>query len=172
MAILRLATIDDAESLAGLAERTFRETFAAENSQTNMNLHCATYYSAEIQRQEILDPNLVTILADEAGDLVAFAQIRLLSLKACVSAERPSELNRLYVSSEWHGRGLAQTVMAEVLAIVKQGGADCIWLGVWEQNPKAIAFYYKYGFKVVGDHVFPVGTDPQRDLVLAVEIKH
>jgi len=41
-----------------------------------------------------------------------------------------------------------------------------VWLGVWEHNPRAIAFYRKWGFEAVGEHVFVVGTDPQRDLVM------
>jgi ribosomal protein S18 acetylase RimI-like enzyme len=162
--------LDDAESLARLAERTFRNTFVEASNPTDMDLHCAKNFSVEIQRREILNPNYVTILADLEGELVAFAQVRLLSPQQCVIAERPSELYRLYVSSEWHGRGIAHEVMSEVLTTAAHGGADCVWLGVWEQNPKAIAFYRKYGFKVVGDHVFQVGTDPQRDLVMAVEV--
>jgi len=171
MATLRRANLDDADALAWLAERTFRETFGAENFQVDLDLHCASYFSSEIQSREILDPNLVTILAEEAAELVAFAQVRPLSPKPCVHVEHPSELNRLYVSSEWHGSGLAHEIMTEVLTIAKQGGAGCLWLGVWEHNPRAIAFYHKYGFKVVGEHVFQLGTDPQQDLVLAVDIK-
>ncbi|MFT5012864.1 MAG: ribosomal protein S18 acetylase RimI-like enzyme [Patiriisocius sp.] len=171
MATLRRANSDDADSLAQLAERTFREAFAAENIQSDLDVHCASYFSTEIQSREILDPNLVTIVADEAGELVAFAQVRPLSPKACVHGEQPSELNRLYVSSEWHGLGLAHEIMNEVLATAQQGGAGCLWLGVWEHNPRAIAFYHKYGFEVVGKHVFQLGTDPQQDLVLAVDIK-
>lgn len=59
-------------------------------------------------------------------------------------------------------------MMSEVLAMVKSDGADCIWLGVWEHNPRAIAFYQKYKFKTVGEHIFQMGDDPQRDLIMAL----
>lgn len=170
MITLRQAYLGDSEALAHLAERTFRETFATGNNLADMELHCAKNFGAEIQRQEILDPNCAMILAEVESQLVAFAQVRLYSPKECVSTDHSSELHRLYVSKEWHGRGVAHKVMAEILSTAAFAGADYLWLGVWEHNPRAIAFYRKYGFRAVGEHVFQFGSDPQRDLIMAVEI--
>lgn len=170
MPIVRAAVTADAESLARLAERSFRDTFAAENSPADIDHHCATNFGEEIQLQEILDPNYATIVADDDGELVAFAQVRLHSPKRLVRAEHPAELHRLYVLKDWHGRGIAHEIMSAVLAAPALKAADALWLSVWEHNPRAIAFYRKYGFNVVGDHVFQVGADPQRDLVMAVGI--
>lgn len=178
---IRPAKPDDAEALAGLAERTFRDTFGTEENLADMDLYCAKSFSIEVQRQEILDENYVTLLAEVDEQLVAFSQVRLKSPKDCVSAARtqsevgssigssglcPSELYRLYVAKVWHGRGVAQAVMAKVFAMVAEAGVDCLWLGVWEHNPRAIAFYRKFGFTTVGEHVFQFGNDPQRDLVM------
>ncbi|MEM7063498.1 MAG: GNAT family N-acetyltransferase [Cyanobacteria bacterium P01_B01_bin.77] len=170
MVIIRAAYPDDADALAQLAERTFRDTFMTENNSIEMALHCAQNFGPEIQHREIQDPNYVTLLGDLEGDLVAFAQVRLHSPKECICAKYPSELYRFYVSSEWHGRGLSHQAMAQVLAAVTRRGADYIWLGVWEYNPRAIAFYRKYGFRTVGEHIFQLGTDPQRDLIMATEL--
>ncbi|MEL6322107.1 MAG: N-acetyltransferase, partial [Cyanobacteria bacterium J06626_14] len=71
---------------------------------------------------------------------------------------------------EWHGRGVAHKLMAKILSTASDAGADHIWLGVWEHNPRAIAFYGKYGFRVVGEHTFQFGSDPQRDLVMMAEV--
>lgn len=171
LATIRQASINDAEALAHLAERTFRDTFTEENNLTDMDLHCTKNFGIEIQQQEILDPNYATILAEIDTKPVAFAQVRLHSPKDCVKAHRPSELYRLYVSKEWHGRGVAQQVMSHVLSTAAHAGANQIWLGVWEHNPRAVAFYHKYGFKVVGEHVFQFGHDPQRDLIMMAEVK-
>lgn len=171
MTTIRQADLNDVESLARLAESTFRDAFAPESDPADIDLHCARNFNADIQRREIRDPDCVTIVASLDGELIAFAQVRLNSPKQCVSAECPSELHRLYVSKKWHGRGIAHRVMSEVLAAAARRGSDCIWLGVWERNPKAIAFYRKYGFTVVGNHVFQVGADPQRDLVMAVQVE-
>ena len=166
--MIRRATPGDAVALARLAERTFRETFIADNEPADIELHCKTHFGPQAQGNEILDQNTVTIVAEPDGEMAAYAQVRLYSPKTCVRAERPAELYRLYVSSEWQGRGLAHDIMPEILDAARSGGADCIWLSVWERNPKAIAFYRKYAFQVTGEHEFVVGTDRQRDLIMAL----
>lgn len=168
--MIRPANLADAAVLAALAERTFRETFAVANSAADMESHCARSFSPEIQRAELSDPSRVTILAEVGETPVAFAQLRSRSPTSCLAAERPAELNRLYVLSEWHGRGVAQQLMEAILARAAQEQADYLWLGVWERNPKAIAFYRKFGLDVVGEHRFVLGTDPQLDLIMAVAI--
>ena len=180
--VIRRALPEDGEALAQLAERTFRDTFGTEENLADMDLYCAKSFSIEIQRREILDENYVTLLAEVDAQLVAFSQVRLQSPKDCVSVasasvagdlvKEPSELYRLYVAKAWHGRGVAQALMAEVMATVAQAGADCLWLGVWEHNPRAIAFYRKCGFTAVGEHVFQFGNDPQRDLIMMRAIKN
>ena len=77
------------------------------------------------------------------------------------------EIQRVYVDAAWHGQGVAQSLMRALLEAATAAGADVAWLGVWELNPRAIAFYSKSGFRVVGSHVFVVGSDPQNDLILA-----
>jgi diamine N-acetyltransferase len=169
--MIRPANASDAASLAALAERTFRETFAIDNSGEDIDLHCARKFSAEIQGEEIASPHMTTLLAEVAGELVGFAQLRLAHPAACVKADRPAELHRIYVLSEWHGRGLARELMRAVCAAAARAGCDCIWLGVWERNLKAIAFYRKCGFAVVGDHPFVLGRDRQRDLIMAAQLE-
>ncbi len=170
MIAIRRAMPADAAALAALAESTFREAFAADNSQENLDQHCAQNFGAGIQGGEIADPQLITLLAETGGKLVGFAQLRPMHPSSSVRAERPAELHRIYVASEWHGRGVAGDLMRQVIAAAVESGSDCIWLGVWEHNPRAIAFYRKFGFRVVGDHSFMLGNDQQRDLILAAQL--
>lgn len=164
---IRRARASDAPALAAIAERTFRATFSAGTAAADMDAYCAASYGADIQAREIGDPDLVTWIAESDDELIGFAQWRPVQAIDCVAAERPSELSRIYVDAAWHGRGVAHRLMQEVLTMAADRGADCVWLGVWEQNPKAAAFYRKFGFIVVGEHVFPVGSDMQRDLIMA-----
>jgi ribosomal protein S18 acetylase RimI-like enzyme len=170
MVVIRPAKPSDAASLSVIAERTFRDTFAVDNSEENINLHCARKFGAEIQSEEISDPQMTTLLAEVGSELVGFAQLRLAHTTACVAGARPAELHRIYVSSNWHGRGVANELMRGVYAAAIRAGSDCVWLGVWERNLKAIAFYRKCGFSVVGDHTFMLGRDRQRDLILAAQV--
>ncbi len=164
---LRRARPEDAAALARLAERTFRETFGPANASQNLQAHCTATYGAEIQGREIADPRMETLVVERNGELISYAQLRWRPPPACVPGRNPAEILRFYVDRPWHGRGLARVVMSELLARASAGGAGTVWLGVWEHNPRAIAFYAKCGFREVGEHVFRVGADPQRDLILA-----
>jgi diamine N-acetyltransferase len=168
---IRRAVAADAVSVAALAESSFRETFAADNSQVNIDLHCVQNFGPEIQKREIADPLWITLLAETDGSLAGFAQLRLAQTSGCVAGTQPAELHRIYVSGQWHGRGVARDLMREVIRAAAEEHSDCVWLGVWERNPRAIAFYRKHGFRVVGDHSFMVGQDSQRDLILAARIE-
>ena len=166
MVLIRIAETADAESLAQLAEKTFRDTFESFNTEEDMRLHCSQSYGPRIQAKEISSPNIVSLLAEFQGNVVGFAQLRLEAAPPFVPGQNPGEILRLYVDNPWHGKGVAQSLMSASLDELQSKGCDGTWLGVWEHNPRAIAFYKKYGFEEVGDHVFPVGTDPQRDIVM------
>ncbi len=170
---VRKATPADALPLARLAERTFRDAFGAMNTPEDMDHHCRASYGEALQAAEIADPARLTLLACEAeqtagGAVIAgYAQLRWGPAPACVQARAPGEVQRIYVDARWHGRGVAQALMAACLRELQARGADVAWLGVWERNPRAIAFYRKLGFVERGEHVFQVGSDPQRDVVMA-----
>ena len=164
---IRPAGPTDAAQLSTLAERTFRDTFSALNTAENIERHCADAFSVERQLAEISDPKILTLVAEAQGNLVAFAQIHIgAATPACVSASPAVELHRIYVDQQFHGTGLAADLLSKVFRVADDHRAAAVWLGVWEHNPRAIRFYQRSGFVAVGDHVFVVGTDPQRDLVM------
>jgi ribosomal protein S18 acetylase RimI-like enzyme len=136
------------------------------NTPEDMRLHCETHYSETLQLSEILDPAVKTLVCESDGELVGFAQLCGGPGPECLGAQQPVEIQRLYVSHTWQGRGVAQKLMATAIEFAEMRGADQIWLGVWERNPRAIAFYKKCGFAEVGEHTFLLGSDPQRDIVM------
>lgn len=166
MPTIRPADRTDAAPLAQLAEKTFRDTFGAANTAEDMELHCLTSYSETIQADEIVAPNMSTWLAVDGDRLIGFTQLRWGATPPCVQAKSAGEIQRLYVAADWLGKGVAQELMQTCLDEMRRRGADAAWLGVWERNPRAIAFYRKFGFVEVGEHVFPLGRDLQRDMVM------
>ncbi len=165
--LIRPANAQDAVALAEFGARTFRETFSAENTAEDMRLHLASAWSPLLQRAEIEDRGLDTLLAFTAdGALAGFAQLRSDYAPAAAPTERAFEIKRFYVDRPWHGSGLARELMAAVEAQARGRGARELWLGVWERNPRAQAFYRKCGFEKVGTQIFVVGTDPQTDHVM------
>ncbi len=166
MPMVRKARAGDAGKLSELAEATFRATFGAANTAEHMERHCRCSYGERIQAAEIADDGMVTLVSEAGGDLIAYAQVRWGAAPDCVSARKPGEVQRLYVAGDWHGKGVAQELMQACIDELGKRGSDVVWLGVWERNPRAMTFYRKFGFVEVGDHVFSLGGDPQRDIVM------
>jgi diamine N-acetyltransferase len=164
--VIRRGVPSDALALADLAARTFRETFAANNRPEDMALHAARAYGRSQQESELLDPGITTLLVEIDGALAAYAQVRLGQPPPCVTGEAPIELWRFYISQAWQGQGVAQSLMRKVESEAYQHGGRTLWLGVWERNERAKAFYRKSGFTDVGSHVFMLGTDAQTDRIM------
>ena len=167
---IRPAVPADAEVLANLARRTFHDTFAAANDPTDMALYLSRAYGIDQQTRELEDRDIATLLVESGGEAVAFAQLRTGEVPDCVKGPKPIELWRFYVDREWHGRGIAQQLMTRVKDLARERGARTLWLGVWERNDRARAFYVKCGFTDVGEHIFLFGTDPQTDAVMVTTL--
>ena len=155
-----------------VAERIFRDTFAAGNDADEIDRYCAGAFSADIQAREIAEPNALTLLVEAQDELVAFAQLAFDSPNHAAGAQRPAtHLQRLYVDREWHGTGLARDIMDTVVGRAVESGAGELWLAVWERNDRAIAFYRKVGFTVAGEQSFQLGNELQRDLVMVRSLR-
>jgi ribosomal protein S18 acetylase RimI-like enzyme len=163
---IRRGVASDAAMLAEFAARTFNDTFAADNRPEDLQSHLAASFGVAQQTKELVDPNVITLLAVSNGGLVAYAQIRRNLPPPCVTQDQTAELHRFYVDRPAHGSGIASVLMSEVHRAAHELGGRQLWLGVWERNARAIAFYKKIGFVDVGSHDFYVGADRQTDRVL------
>lgn len=163
---IRRARSTEAEALAQLMERSFRDAFGPANKPEHLAAHVARSYGADIQRKEIADPALIVLVAETNGALAGYAQLREGEYPVEISGPRPIQLWRFYLDQVWLGKGVAQALMEAVKQEARARGARTLWLGVWEENPRGIAFYRKVGFSEVGKFLFHVGDDPQRDLIM------
>ena len=160
----------DAAALSEFAARIFSETFAADNTPENMEILLADRFGVRQQTAELIHPEIVTIVVEEAGRMIAYTQIRRIEPPDCVTGEAPVELGRFYVDGPWQGRGLAQRLMAAARDAARGLGGRTFWLAVWEHNRRAIAFYEKCGFRDVGVKDFWLGSDQQNDRVMVTEL--
>jgi ribosomal protein S18 acetylase RimI-like enzyme len=170
--LVRRGVTADASALAEFAARTFADTFAGDNSLEDMQAHLASSYGVRQQTAELADPSVITLLAHRDGMLVAYAQVRRKPPPPCVTQEQPVELHRFYVDRAAHGGGVASKLVLAVHDAARELGGRHLWLGVWERNSRAIAFYSKSGFVHVGSHDFFVGADRQTDQVFVAPVQH
>jgi ribosomal protein S18 acetylase RimI-like enzyme len=162
----RRAVPADAGALAAFATRAFIQTYADHNTPEDMRDYLAASYGPEHQGRELSDPQMITVLAVSEDAIVGYGQVRRRAPPACVTEPEPAEIYRFYVDASAHGAGVAQRLMDASLAAARDLGATHVWLGVWERNARAIAFYRKSGFREVGSQYFQLGSDRQRDLVV------
>jgi GNAT superfamily N-acetyltransferase len=169
---IRPAAAGDALALSRLGATTFRDTFERENTPEDMDRYLAKAFTPEQQANEIADSTGALLVAEhvsESGDceLVGYAHLVSGDVPEAVGGAAPLELKRLYVARTWHGRRVAQALMDAAIDVARARGAQTLWLGVWEGNPRAVAFYAKYGFVRVGEHTFVLGGDAQTDWLFA-----
>lgn len=169
-ALIRRGIATDAPALAEIAARTFADAFGADNHPEDLQAHLSSSYGVTQQFQELNDPNVTTLLACASLCVVGYAQIRYHSPPPCVVVDQPIELHRFYVDRSAHGTGVAQILMAAVRSVAVERGGRHLWLGVWERNPRAIAFYRKVGYAEVGSTYFCVGSDRQTDRVMVAAV--
>jgi ribosomal protein S18 acetylase RimI-like enzyme len=163
---IRRGTLEDAALLSDLGARTFSETFAADNTPEDLAAYMATSFNVAQQTAELEDPASTFLIAEVDGDAAGYARLHAGEPAKGVEGANPVELVRLYVSRDWLGRGLGEQLMRACIDEARQAEHETIWLGVWERNARAQAFYRKWNFRTVGEHIFPLGSDLQRDIVM------
>lgn len=161
---IRYATVSDAALLAELGAKTFQDTFAADNTPENMVAYIETAFGPAVQAAELNRETSLFLIAESDDEAIGYARLRWKDTHTV-------ELQRIYVLNVWMGHGVGGALMEACLQEAETRGFATIWLGVWEHNPRAVAFYKKWGFEQVGTHVFHLGDDPQTDLIMQRKIR-
>ena len=167
---IRYATVADANLLAELGAKTFRDTFARDNTPKNIDAYLRTSFSPTIQLRELSEAEVLFLIAESEGKPAGYAQLVMNSKDEAIKGLHPLELRRIYALKEYLGKGVGKELMRATIEEARQRGCDSVWLGVWEENRRAIDFYRKWGFQVVGSHTFTLGEDPQNDFVMELEL--
>ena len=164
--LIRRATEADAALLAELGARTFADSFGGQNTPEDMVAYLAQWFGTEIQRAELADPLNTFLIIENDGVAIGYAHLRAGEPPGCVTGSKAIELSRLYVSSTFQGGGVGARLVEACLNEARQAGYQTMWLGVWKQNVRAQAFYQRWNFSVVGEHVFQLGADRQMDWLM------
>lgn len=167
--IHRVAT-DDTDRLQQIGRQTFYETFAAVNSPENMARYLEESFAAEKLAAELQNPNTAFYFALHAEKVIGYLKLNEDRAQTEIQEGRALEIERIYVAQAFHGRQVGQLLFEQALKVARQNTSDYIWLGVWEENRRAVAFYKKNGFIPFGTHIFTLGTAQQTDLMMKLEL--
>lgn len=169
---IRKASLSDLESIQNIASQTFRETFAAVNTPENIKNYLEESFNIPQLTKELSNKESSFYLATLEQKTIGYLKINFGKAQTEIMDEQALEVQRIYVLQEFHGKKVGQLFIDEILNIAKQNPVSFIWLGVWEENHRALGFYRKNNFSVFDKHVFTLGDDKQTDLLMKFEIKN
>ncbi len=171
-AVVRQATAEDAPALSVLGQATFLETFSTDIPGANLIDHCRrehaeAYYAAALAR-----PATCAWIAELAatGAPVAYAMVCPPDIPEADPQPDDLELKRIYTLWRFLGIGVGATLMARARAYARAAGARRLLLGVYGGNDRAVAFYRRQGFEIIGARRFRVGDQWYDDAVMAAAL--
>jgi ribosomal protein S18 acetylase RimI-like enzyme len=167
---IRRATLNDKTALRVLGIKTFKDTFGEHNTAEDMEQYIASAFSIEQIESELQEEKTVFFLAEDGNRVAGYAKVREGEKQEALGNRHALELHRIYVDKDYLGKRVGNMLLEACLDYAKHSAYQTVWLGVWEHNPRAIAFYTKYGFEKFGDHVFVLGGDEQTDWLLKKDI--
>lgn len=161
----------DLFDLRALSRRTFRETFAADNTPAALQAHLDRAYALEKLRAELSNPYSQFWFLYEKGSLAGYLKLNEAPAQTELHDPVSLEIERIYVVRAFQGHGLGGMLMARAIETAQARGKRYIWLGVWEKNKKARSFYQKHGFRKIGSHPFSVGDEVQTDDIMRKDLQ-
>ena len=168
---IQRAGLEDVALLSRLGARSFEATYASQNTPQDMSLYLETYFSIASLEKQLAEPGTSFLIARLAEEPVGYTKLRTHKLPDCVTGPDPIELERIYAELAYKGKGIGSALMEATLAEAARQGRQTLWLGVWERNLSAIAFYKKWAFQVVGNQDFILGEDVQNDYILSRDLE-
>lgn len=168
---IRKISISDLEPLQKISVQTFSETFSNVNSEEDMAKYLAGNLSLQKLESELKNPNSEFYFAENGNQVAGYLKLNLGNAQTENQDQTAVEIERIYVLKEYLGQKVGQVLFEKALEIARQRDASYIWLGVWEENHRALRFYEKNGFEVFGKHDFVLGNDKQTDLMMKLNLK-
>jgi diamine N-acetyltransferase len=162
--------VPDIEQLQVIGRQTFFETFADGNTEENMQKYLEEGFTVDKLTSELTNPNSEFYFALFDNKVIGYLKINFGQAQTELKDKKALEIERIYVLKEFHGKKVGQILYDTAFKIAKQTGANYLWLGVWEENPRAINFYKKNGFVEFDKHIFKLGDDEQTDIMMKLQL--
>jgi diamine N-acetyltransferase len=167
---IRIAGIENIADLRKISRQTFYETFAEGNTAENMAKYLDEGFSIEKLTDELNDPDSVFYFALSEADIIGYVKLNFGESQTELKDSKAVEIERIYVSKEFQGKNVGKQLYDKAIEVATQHQAEYVWLGVWEENSKAINFYKKNGFVEFDKHIFLLGDDEQTDIMMKLQL--
>ncbi len=172
MALFNIEKVNknEVEQLQSISRQTFAETFSDSNSKENMDKYLNENLSIEKLSEELNNENSHFFFIKDGERNIGYLKLNMGPSQTEMKDETALEIERIYVIQEYQGKKVGQQLYEKAIQVAIEKKAQYVWLGVWEENHKAIQFYNKNGFEVFDKHVFVLGDEKQTDLMMRLFI--
>jgi ribosomal protein S18 acetylase RimI-like enzyme len=167
---IKKVTLNDIDQLQKISKQTFQETFSESNSEENMKNYLEEELSIKKLTAELNNTNSLFYFATLNNEVIGYLKLNFGESQTELKDDKALEIERIYVSKDFYGKSVGQLLYNKAIQIAKQKKAHYVWLGVWEKNLRAIAFYKKNGFLTFDKHIFKLGNDEQTDLMMKLKL--
>ena len=167
---IRKINIDDLEALRNLSIQTFKETFEELNTEEDMQKYLDENLSIEKLKTELEYVNSEFYFVESNDEILGYLKLNFKDAQTEKVEENYFEIERIYVLKAFLGQKIGQILFDKAIEIGREKNLEYVWLGVWEENHRAIRFYGKNGFEIFGKHDFVLGKDVQTDLLMKLKL--
>lgn len=167
---IRKLDITDLENLQKISITTFRETFEEVNSEEDMQKYLDENLSLERLKNELENLDSEFYFIENENKNLGYLKLNFGNAQTEKVEENYFEIERIYVLKAFLGQKIGQILFDKAIEIGREKNLEYVWLGVWEENHRAIKFYKKNGFEIFGKHDFVLGEDVQTDLLMKMKI--
>lgn len=166
MKTIRPCSEDDLAALQAIAYETYDQTFRAMNTAETMEAYLAEAFNTEKLLSELKNPDSAFYFLQVDQAVVGYLKLNEAAAQSDLHDPDGLEIERIYVRQQHQGSGYGRELLEFALEIARSRKKKFAWLGVWEQNSAAIAFYEKLGFLQAGVHTFRMGDELQSDYIM------
>jgi ribosomal protein S18 acetylase RimI-like enzyme len=163
---IRKCTLEDLEILQDVRVETFNETFKDQNSPENMKAYLDKAFNLNQLEQEISNSYSEFYFISYNGEIAGYLKVNTEEAQTELMGNDSLEIERIYIKSRYQKHGLGKLLLNKAMEVAAERHKRKVWLGVWERNENAIAFYKKMGFVQTGSHSFYMGDEEQRDYIM------
>ncbi|MBO0992659.1 GNAT family N-acetyltransferase [Bacillus sp. SD088] len=163
---IKKCNLEDLKTLQGISIETFNDTFKDQNSPENMKTYLEMAFTLKQLAIELSNVSSQFFFAYLNKDLTGYLKINISDAQTEKMDDKSLEIERIYIRKEFQKYGIGKFLLNKAIEMAMEHDKQKIWLGVWEKNDNAIAFYKKMGFVQTGAHSFYMGNEEQIDLIM------
>ena len=167
---IRKINILDLLQLQKIGISTFSETFAEHNTKEDLEKYLKESFAADKLIAELENPDAAFYFAELDDTVIGYLKINFGDAQTELKDNKSVEIERIYVLQAYHGKKIGQLLFNKAIEIAKEHQAHYVWLGVWEENHRALQFYKKNGFVQFDTHIFKLGNDEQTDIMMKLAL--